>query len=283
MPDGDLGCATKIAMGIMAIRDRQSKHVLLCLSDENASKQLRRMNWQQSNLQRSYVCNRELIKFFRKRLGWSQQQLSNESEISVRVISKAETGESIATSSIERLASTLSVQNHMVYPEDLISRPLEMCHKFMDALHSRKYRVLDDLERMVEPDATFRITGDPQFVPFAGQHEGVAAYRKALKKFFQIFEFASAFDHMKAYEYYPRGTDVVLWGTALVELVGGNGDVKAISHRQRFRFRRGKLYSLEDHYDVQQEERFVTDAAALRGDGIFDWLEDSSFGDKGKP
>ena len=239
------------------------------------------MIWEQTNLKRSYVCNRELIRFFRERRGWSQQQLSSESEVSVRVISKAEAGESIATGSIDRLATALSDRNHTIYPEDLISYPVKICRKFMDTFHQRKYRMVDVLGAMVEPDATFRITGDPKSVPFAGDHKGIRAYRRALKKFFQIFEFAPSFDHTKAYEYYPCGTDVVLWGVAQVRLIEGNGETIALPHRQRFRFRRGKLYSFEDHYDVQQEERFVTDAVAIQGSKVFDWLEDSSIGDNG--
>jgi transcriptional regulator with XRE-family HTH domain len=237
------------------------------------------MNWKRTNLERSYICNRDLIKFFRERMGWSQQQLSIESDVSVRVISKAEAGESIATASIARLAAVFAINGSPVYPEDLISNPVEMCRTFMNVLHLRKYRMVDVLGERIEPHATFRITGDPKLVPFAGNHTGLRAYRRALKKFFQIFEFAPSFDHTEAYEYYPSGTDVVLWGVAQVRLIEGDGAVLSLPHRQRFRYRRGKLYSFEEHYDVEQEKRFVSDAVEIQGSKVFDWLEDSSFGE----
>ena len=233
------------------------------------------MSWTRENLNRSYVCNRELLKFFRERKSWSQQELSDQSSTSVRVICKAEAGESIATASIARLAEALSIADHVVYPEDLISYPVDLCRKFVDALREHRYRMTDVIDGMIDKDATFRITGDPKRIPFAGEHKQIGAYRRALKKFFQIFEYAPSFDHSTAYEYYPRGTDVVLWGVAQVRLIEGDGEIEALPHRRRFRFRRGLLYSFEDHYDVGRGEQFVADAVAIQGQRVYDPVEDS--------
>jgi len=235
------------------------------------------MNWTRTDLQRSYVCNREVLKCFRERKTWSQRQLADESGVSVRVITKAEAGQSIATSSIARLADALKTENQVVFPEDLISFPIDVCKSFLTALHVHKHRMTDVISDYVEEDVTFCITGEPAKIPFAGMHRGLRAYRRALKKFFQIFEYDPAFNHSQAYEYFPNGTDVVLWGVVRVRLIDGNGEIESLPHRQRFRFRRGLLYSFEDQYDLEKGQRFVTDAVAIHGSKVYDPLEDSQF------
>ena len=83
------------------------------------------MAWTRTQLERSYVCNLQMLKFFRKRKGWSQQQLCEQANVSVRVVSKAETGTPISTASIDKFSLALTTPEHTVFPEDLISQPLE--------------------------------------------------------------------------------------------------------------------------------------------------------------
>jgi len=235
------------------------------------------MAWTRTNLERSYVCNVQMIKFFRKRKGWSQQQLCEQADVSVRVVSKAEAGTAISTGSIDKFATSLSIPNHTVFPEDLVSRPRDLAKRFVSALHINKEKLLDSVGDMIDPDAEFRIVGDPKKIPYAGLHRGPRAYRRALRKYFQIFEIPTGFDHQAAYEYFTKGTEVVLWGATQLKLIGSNTEAAKVQSRKRFQFRRGLLLTFEDHYDVGEGERKVADAANVQGKKVYDPLEDSSF------
>ena len=233
------------------------------------------MNWERTDLKRSYICNRDILKFFRERKDWSQQKLAEETGLSVRVVSKAEAGHAISTASIAAIAAELSVESGLVFPEDLISFPLELIKQFIDALYTHKEKMMDVVEHLIDPDAVFRVTGDPKRIPFAGVHKGCRAFRRSLKKFSQILENPADFDHESAFQYFSKGNDVVVWGTSLVRLVDSEAEPEPMEHRQRLRFRRGLLYSYEDHYDFEMGKRVVENAAEVLGDKIYDPLEDS--------
>lgn len=235
------------------------------------------MGWSQENLKRGYVCNHELVKFFRKIKGWPQQHLAEVAVVSVRVVCKAESGESISTASIEKLANALSRPNQTVHPEDLISFPIETCREFVTDLHQNRHRVVDMMEDKIEKDAVFRVTGDPERIPFAGVHHGVTNYRLALKKFFEILEYAPDFDYENAYEFYPSGTEVVVWGNARLRPFEGDREIRTFAHRRLFRFRRGRLFALEDQYDLEQGGQMVDAAKAVLGDKVFTPPIDSRF------
>jgi len=237
----------------------------------------KRMTWTRTDLKRSYVCNQGMLKFFRERRTWSQQQLSEHSGVSVRVVSKAEAGETVSKSSIDSFAGALSTAEHEIFPEDLISFPRELAEKFVDALYVHKAKMMEVFLEFVDPDAVFYVIGDPKKLPFAGKHQGPRAYRRALRKYFEIFDFVPGFDHANAFEYFPSGTDVVLWGESLVRLIGSDAEPIKVQHRQRLRFRRGLLYSYEDHFDTDKGEKDVATAAEVLGDKVYDPLEDSGF------
>lgn len=236
------------------------------------------MAWTRTQLERSYVCNLQMLKFFRKRKGWSQQQLCEQANVSVRVVSKAETGTPISTASIDKFSLALTTPEHTVFPEDLISQPLELAREFVNALHIDRVGILDSVGDAIDPQAEFRIVGDPKKIPFAGLHRGPRAYRRALKKFYQIFEIPAEFDHTTAYEFFPKGTEVVLWGRTCLKLVGSDKPAAMVQHRKRFRYRRGLLLSFEDHYDIGEGERRVANSAQVHGKKVYDPLEDSSMG-----
>ena len=217
-----------------------------------------------------------MLRYLRKRKQWSQKQLCEQADVSVRVVSKAERGTAVSSASIDKFATALSTQEHTVFPEDLISFPRQLAERFVNALHVDQQEITKTISDMIDPEAVFKIAGDPKKIPFAGTHRGPRAYRRALKKFFQIFEIPNDFDHLAAYEYFPKGTDVLLWGTTSLKLVGSIRPAAKVQFRKRFRFRRGLLASFEDHYDIGQGERNVANAAEVHGKKVYDPLEDST-------
>ncbi len=198
-----------------------------------------------------------------------------QSGVSVRVVSKAEAGAAVSTSTIDKFAFVLSTAKHEVFPEDLISYPVELSKQFVTAMHVDKHRMMDVVGALIEPDALFRVSGNPKTIPFAGTHRGPRAFRRAMAKFFEIFEFAVESDRATAYEFFPKGTDVVLWGASFIRPINSKIEPERVEHRLRFRYRRGLLHSFEDRYDTQKSEKSIADAADVLGSGIYDPLEDS--------
>ena len=231
--------------------------------------------WELDQLKKSYACNSDILMFFRTRRGFSQQKLAERTDLSVRVISKAEAGQAISNGSVAKIAGALRTNAQEVFPEDLISFPLELSKRFIAAQFELKEDMMDLVGEMVDPKAIFRIVGDPERIPFAGTHQGVRAYRRSLKKYFQIVEIPDNFDHHSAFEYFTNGTEVVSWGTTLVRPAESSDEPEPIQHRIRMRFQRGRLISFEDIYDVTRGEKFTEIAARKVGDEIYDPLEDS--------
>jgi transcriptional regulator with XRE-family HTH domain len=52
--------------------------------------------------------NAQLLKFLRKQLGWTQEELGARAELSARVIAKAESGQSVSRRTVDALADAFS-------------------------------------------------------------------------------------------------------------------------------------------------------------------------------
>ena len=243
------------------------------------------MPWIRRDLKRSYACNVRLLKFFRERKNWSQKQLADASIMSERAISKAESGKPVSPGTIDKLAKALSDDKIMVFPEDLITDTIELAKAYMQAFHLSQENMVRDIRRFTDPNAVFHIAGDPRKIPFAGMHNGLEEFDRAMKTFFRLFEVPNDPNQIGCYTFYPKGNDVVVWGESMIHPIGRPMNAP-MPVTLRFSYRRGKLNLVEDRYDVnlgQQALRKYSNIPILRSkrksnldDSHFD-LEDSSF------
>ncbi len=81
-----------------------------------------------------FQVNGELVAFYRNQKNWTQETLSGESGLSVRVISKAEKGGSLEWNTISSLANALSSPTQKVHPDDLITDPRALAAKVFSQL-----------------------------------------------------------------------------------------------------------------------------------------------------
>ena len=139
------------------------------------------MAWTKRDLKRSYPCNKELLTFLRERKGWTQGELAKKSGYSQRLICKAEAGEPICCHAINDLAETLSLPEDCIYPEDLISDPVKMAHDYIAGLYIQQKDIVQAIRHFLDEDITIRLPGDPDMLPFAGEHCGIAAVEAPLK------------------------------------------------------------------------------------------------------
>ncbi len=207
------------------------------------------MAWKEPPLKRSYACNPELLVYLRERKGLTQQQLAEVAGYSERLISKAESGQAISTAAVADLAEALSSENEPVYPEDLITDPVSLAKEYMAALHTQGNGIVDAIQRFLDDEVIFRISGDPKHFPFAGEHCGIEAVRRVFEIFFSILEAPADHDHEANYKYVGQGNEVILWGESWIHPIGQPME-RPIPIAHRFVFERGKLVLLEDVYDT---------------------------------
>ncbi len=207
------------------------------------------MAWKEPPLKRSYACNSDLLVFLRERKGLTQNELSQAAGYSERLISKAEAGQPISTATVADLAEALSSENEPVYPEDLITDPVSLAKEYMAALHTKGNGIVEAIQRFLDDEMILRITGDPKHFPFAGEHCGIEAVRRAFDLFFSILEAPANHDHAADYRYVGQGNEVILWGKSWIHPIGQPME-RPIPIAHRFVFERGKLVLLEDVYDT---------------------------------
>lgn len=197
----------------------------------------------------STACNAELLKHLRDKRGYTQAELAELAGCSERLIVKAESGRPVSQATVESLAAALSHEHTTVHPEDLTSEPLALAKKYMEAFHYQKANLVDAIRHFLEPEIIVRICGDPAVVPFAGEHHGIEAMDRAFKIFFSILEVPEDHDFSEHFRYIAQGTDVVIWGESYIHPLGQPLE-RPMTVSNLLRFRRGKLYYLEDNYDT---------------------------------
>lgn len=202
------------------------------------------------NRNASLACNRSLLKQLRERRGLTQADMARLSGYSERLIVKAESGGTLSVRTIEDLADVLSTGDQIVYAEDLVSDPITLAKKFIDILHVHQKEAVAAMRHFLDEEVVFHITGDVKTIPFAGTHRGIEELDRAFKIFFTILEVPEGHDHTSHYHYVGQGTDVVVWGESWIKPRGLSMD-KPMSVSNLLRFRKGKLYHYEDHFDTQ--------------------------------
>jgi len=207
------------------------------------------MDWKEPPRKRSYTCNPELLVFLRDRKGLTQQQLAKAAGYSERLISKAEAGQLISTTAIADLAEALCLSDEPVHPEELITDPVKLAKEYIAAVYTQGKGMVDAIRHFLDDEVVFRIAGDPEQIPFAGEHQGIAAVRQAFDIFYSILEAPADHDYLSCYTFLGQGNEVTMWGETWIHPIGQPME-KPISISHRMVFRRGKLILLEDIFDT---------------------------------
>ncbi len=212
------------------------------------------MAWKEPPLKRSYACNPELLTFLRDSKGLTQQQLAEIAGYSERLISKAEAGQPISIGTIDDLAEALSTEDEPIYPEDLITDPVKHAKEYIAAVYTRGKGVVDAIAHFLDDDLVFRVAGDPEQLPFAGEHHGIDGVRRMFDIFFSMLEAPKNHNHEEHYTFIGQGNEVSMVGESWIHPIGLPME-KPIMITHRFVFRRGKLVLLEDVFDTMSGKK----------------------------
>jgi len=207
------------------------------------------MGWKRQGLKKTYPCNAEQLQFYRKRRGWTQDDLESKAGYSTRLISKAEAGQSISTDTIADLAEALSSPKELLFPEDLISDPLSLAKAFIGAISAHQKEVIQKIRHIIDDDIIIHMSGDLKLLPFAGEYCGIEEAQRFFNLFFSILEVPPNYDADEWYTYVADGNDVIVWGVSWIHPIGQPLD-KPIKVANRLKFQRGKLILFDDRYDT---------------------------------
>ncbi len=201
-------------------------------------------------MNRAYACNRDFLRQLRLRNGLTQADLAKRAGYSERLISKAEAGVPIALDTIVDLADAFSeVDEDRIFWEDLACNPVQLAQRYIHALHVHQKGVIDEIEEFLDVNAVVRIAGDPAQIPFAGEHVGIDAIRRAFDIFFSVLEVPQNLDYTKHYQYICQGPNAIIWGESWIHPIGRPMKTP-IRVSNLLMFRQGKIVLLDDCFDT---------------------------------
>ena len=228
------------------------------------------MPWSEPPQQKSYVCNGQLLKTYRQRRKWTQEQLAAECDLSVRVIAKAEGGGSLHPDTLDRIAAALSEPDDGIHPEDLASNPEAIVREFLGNLKEHRGDVVPNSRHLLSDDIVYIMPGDPDALPFAGEHLGVEAADRSVRAFFDMVEITDP-DEWTTEMVSCHGQEVIA-----VQLV--RGQLKGLSEVSdkpppptlvvyRMVVQRGKIVVFDEHYPAEMAKENVRLQALVRDYG----------------
>lgn len=136
---------------------------------------------------RFHAVNVNNMRAFRKRLGWSQAELSRRSGYSERVIRKAEAGGTLKMETIQHLAEALSNGSHVVTFQDLTQDDISIARLFVESYDRYGQQMVLHCGKYIAEDFELHVPADPERVPFAGIWRGVAGLQEFMNRFFGTF------------------------------------------------------------------------------------------------
>lgn len=131
--------------------------------------------------------NAQLLKSLRRQLNWTQVELAEYSQLSIRVIAKAEAGKRVSASTIQALVRTLNEAGKEVSCSDFCYDPRDIVQTVIyDCVHSRTGSI-EAWHGMLAENIEINMDGDPVSNPLAGRYQGIAGLKALHHKITGIF------------------------------------------------------------------------------------------------
>lgn len=192
--------------------------------------------------------NAQLVKFLRKELGWTQEELGARAELSARVIAKAEAGQSISRRTIDALVAAFVAGGKSVTTADLIADPESLTRQFLKNYAEHEANCVEASRHLISPDILVYVDGDPASNPIAGTYRGIEAFDGMFRKFFSIFV-RDGGTLSENPQIRTIGNEVVAWGHEFIRVAEVEPQPPGFV-MLRIRFADGLMTHFEDYYEA---------------------------------
>ncbi len=173
--------------------------------------------------------------------------MATQSDLSVRVIAKAEAGGPISKRTAEKLASTFREAGALVTVADLLANPATLARQFLANYVQYQGDCVQHSLDILSPDIVAYVEGDPATNPIAGEYRGLDEFDRFFKTFFGIFVRDGGM--LDDPPMIANRNDVIVWGREYVRIPEAPPQ-KGGFVMLRMRFERGKMVRFDDHYEV---------------------------------
>ena len=203
--------------------------------------------WLMSPTRASLPVNSELLRDLRKARGFTQERLAELSGYSSRLIRKAEAGQPVHADTIEVLAEALSTTEAPISPETLVSDLEALVRAFAVSYAQDERKMVSKVGSIFAPNVVYKMAGDPQQIPFAGEYHGIDGVDRWARTLFSVFNRP----HKDLYQpvLYRDGAAIVAVGHDAAQIHGIAEIIHSITV-VRFEFERGKIVLADNDYDT---------------------------------
>jgi len=192
--------------------------------------------------------NAQLVRFLRKELGWTQEELGARAELSARVIAKAEAGQSISRRTIDALVAAFVAGGKSVTAADLVADPESLTRQFLKHYAEHEANCVEASRHFISPDIVVYVDGDQATNPIAGTYRGIEAFDGMFRKFFSIFvrDGGSLSENPQVRSI---GNEVVVWGHEFIRVPEVDPQPPGFV-MLRIRYADGLMTHFEDYYEA---------------------------------
>ena len=200
------------------------------------------------------TCNGAMIIATRKVCHWTQEDLAVETELSVRVVRKAESGGEVRFSTLMTIADVLRDAGANIKAGDLCTDPVEVVKAFVEAYRVHEDQMVPHVRHLLSEDLVTFVAGDPAIIPFAGRFNGPDGLSEFWTRYFSLVE-----RHDKNalnLQYFVNGPEVVAYGTEKTRIKGHTTDEPSWLCL-KFDISGGIITRFEDYFDTQSAQKYL--------------------------
>ncbi len=192
--------------------------------------------------------NAPLLKSLRKELGWTQEELAERSNLSLRVIAKAEASQGVAKDTVETLVQIIQAAGKPVCFGDFTRDSLTLARKLLQNYAEFGADFVERSREFIAPDVDVYMDGDPITNPLAGTYRGIDEFDALCRMFFAIFvrDGGTLGDpsQMKSVDH-----EVFAWGHEYIRVPEAPPQLPSFV-MMRMHFEKGLLVRFEDYYEA---------------------------------
>jgi transcriptional regulator with XRE-family HTH domain len=192
--------------------------------------------------------NAQLLKSIRKDLGWTQLELAERTNLSVRVIAKAEAGTGIANRTVRMLVETLRKAGKDVSCDDFECDPRAKVQRFLQNCNTYKKDAISRSKGLLARSILVYMDGNPINNPLAGTYQGVEEFEALLHKYHDIFVRDGGtlgdLTQMRAI-----GQEVIAWGHEYIRVPEAPPSLPSFT-MLHIHFKDGLIARIDNYYEA---------------------------------